>query len=36
MMPTTMFSMVVVRLNLLAGPNKGDHQREKADGTKDV
>lgn len=35
-MPTTMFSIVVMRLNLLAGPNEGDHQREKSDGCEDV
>jgi hypothetical protein len=32
MIPTMMFSIVVVSLDLLAAPDEGDHQGEKADG----
>jgi hypothetical protein len=36
MMPTTMFSIRVMSLDLLAGPDEGDHQGEKANGCEDV
>jgi hypothetical protein len=36
MMPTTMFSMVVMSLDFPADPDEGDHQGEKADGCEEV
>jgi hypothetical protein len=35
MIPTTVFSMGVMRLDFFAGPDEDDHQGEEADGGED-
>jgi hypothetical protein len=36
MIPTMVFSKVLMRLNLIAGPHEEDHEAEKAHGSEDV
>lgn len=36
MIPTMVFSMVLMRLNLVAGPHEEDHEAEEANGGEDV